>query len=84
MIETFTTTWQQWAGAKLLAGTGIGALQATLPIYVAEWAPVNIRGGMILAYSSWNQIGGFLAPLVLFICNKTMGENEWKIPVLTQ
>ncbi|ODN93565.1 sugar transporter [Cryptococcus wingfieldii CBS 7118] len=84
MIETFVHNWQQWAGAKLLAGVGIGCLQATLPIYVTEWAPVNIRGGMLLAYSCWNQTGGFLAPLILFICQKTLGAEEWKIPILSQ
>ncbi|ODO00044.1 hypothetical protein I350_06667 [Cryptococcus amylolentus CBS 6273] len=84
MIETFVYNWQQWAGAKLLAGVGIGCLQATLPIYVTEWAPVNIRGGMLLAYSCWNQTGGFLAPLILFICQNTLGAEEWKIPIYTQ
>ncbi|WVQ84236.1 hypothetical protein IAT38_006388 [Cryptococcus sp. DSM 104549] len=83
-IETFTTTWRHWAGAKLLAGVGVGCLQATLPIYVAEWSPVNIRGGMLLIYSCWNHTGGFMAPLILFICKKSVGETEWKIPVLTQ
>ncbi|KAK8853488.1 hypothetical protein IAR55_004195 [Kwoniella newhampshirensis] len=84
MIETFTKTWQQWAGAKLLAGVGVGCLQATLPIYVTEWAPNNIRGGMLLTYSCWNHTGGFLAPLILYICKQTIGETEWRIPVLTQ
>ncbi|OWZ61036.1 hypothetical protein AYX15_06740 [Cryptococcus neoformans] len=83
-IETFTKSWRDWAGAKLLAGVGVGCLQATLPIYVTEWAPVNIRGGMLLAYSCWNHTGGFLAPLILFICKQTLGESEWRIPVLTQ
>nr|XP_019010602.1 sugar transporter [Kwoniella pini CBS 10737]OCF49383.1 sugar transporter [Kwoniella pini CBS 10737] len=84
MIETFTTNWSQWAAAKFLAGTGIGCLQATLPIYVAEWAPANIRGGMLLAYSAWNHTGGFMGPLILFICKKTLGDYEYKIPILTQ
>ncbi|KAK6909183.1 sugar transporter [Kwoniella mangroviensis CBS 8886] len=84
MIETFTKNWSQWAAAKFLAGTGIGCLQATLPIYVAEWAPANIRGGMLLAYSAWNHTGGFFGPLILFICKKTLGESEYKIPILTQ
>ncbi|WVF67376.1 hypothetical protein IAT40_002131 [Kwoniella sp. CBS 6097] len=84
LIETFVKNWGEWAGAKLLAGTGIGCLQATLPIYVAEWAPANIRGGMLLAYSAWNHTGGFMGPLILFICKKTLGDHEYKIPILTQ
>jgi MFS family permease len=56
LIETFVQTWQQWAGAKLLAGMGIGALQMTLPVYIAEFSPVNIRGSMVLAYGIWNNM----------------------------
>jgi MFS family permease len=54
MLETFVVDWQMWAGAKVLAGFGVGAIQSTLPVYITEWAPVNIRGAMILAYGIWN------------------------------
>lgn len=57
LIETFTRNFRDWAGAKFLAAVGIGAIQATLPVYVTEWSPVNIRGAMIVAYGAWNQIG---------------------------
>jgi MFS transporter, SP family, sugar:H+ symporter len=66
-IETVVGDWRDWAGAKLLAGTGIGALQVTLPVYIPEWSPVNIRGAMVLTYGFWNTIGSFLAPLILTI-----------------
>lgn len=49
-IETVVHDWRDWAGAKLLAGTGIGALQVTLPVYITEWSPVNMRGAMVLTY----------------------------------
>jgi MFS family permease len=54
MLETFVVNSAIWAVAKLLAGVGVGAIQSTLPIYITEWAPVNIRGAMILAYGIWN------------------------------
>ncbi len=44
MVETFVQDWRQWAGAKFLAGVGVGCIQATLPIYTTEWSAVNIRG----------------------------------------
>lgn len=37
LLETFVQNWKMWAGAKLLAGMGIGAVQSTLPVYIAEW-----------------------------------------------
>lgn len=66
-----------------MAGVGIGAIQATLPIYVMEWSPVNIRGAMVVAYGFWNVIGKFLANLVLMLV-QTSDPNNYKIPILTQ
>jgi SP family sugar:H+ symporter-like MFS transporter len=72
-----------WAGAKILAGFGIGAIQSTLPVYITEWAPNNIRGAMIICYGIWNNIGGFIAPVVLTAMEKTDPYN-WRTPMLTQ
>ncbi|KAH7121442.1 general substrate transporter [Dactylonectria macrodidyma] len=83
VIETMVRDWRDWAGAKILAGVGIGAIQATLPIYVTEWSPVNIRGAMIVTYGFWNVIGKFLANLVLMLVQETNPEN-YKAPILTQ
>jgi hypothetical protein len=62
---------------------GIGAIQATLPVYIMEWAPVNIRGALIVAYGFWNTIGKFLANLVLMIVQES-NPMSYKIPILTQ
>ncbi|KAM6522876.1 hypothetical protein FALCPG4_012491 [Fusarium falciforme] len=83
ILETVVRDWRDWAGAKILAGIGIGAIQATLPIYVTEWSPVNIRGAMIVTYGFWNVIGKFLANLVLMLVQETNPEN-YKVPILTQ
>ncbi|KAL7940835.1 general substrate transporter [Trichoderma barbatum] len=82
-IETLARNWKDWAAAKLLAGIGVGCIQATLPIYVTEWSPANIRGAMILAYGFWNRIGSFLSPLVLTLIQDSQPLN-YKIPILTQ
>lgn len=39
---------------RIVADLMSGAIQSTLPIFITEWAPVNIRGAMILAYGIWN------------------------------
>ncbi|KAH7143416.1 general substrate transporter [Dactylonectria macrodidyma] len=82
-IETVVRDWKDWAGAKLLAGAGIGALQATLPVYITEWSPVNIRGAMVLTYGFWNTIGNFLAPMTLTIM-QAVDPLDYKTPILTQ
>jgi MFS family permease len=82
-LETAARDWKDWTGAKLLAGIGVGCIQATLPIYVTEWAPVNIRGAMLFCYGFWNRIGNFLAPLVLLLVQNNDPMN-YRVPILTQ
>ncbi|KAF5012333.1 hypothetical protein FDECE_1560 [Fusarium decemcellulare] len=82
-LETVVRDWKDWTAAKILAGIGVGALQSTLPVYIAEWSPSNIRGAMVLTYGVWNTLGKFLAPLVLLICEKQDPFN-YKIPIVTQ
>lgn len=82
-LETVFRDWKDWTAAKILAGIGVGALQSTLPVYIAEWSPSNIRGAMVLTYGVWNTLGKFLAPLVLLICERQDPFN-YKTPILTQ
>ncbi|KAF4980631.1 hypothetical protein FZEAL_3380 [Fusarium zealandicum] len=83
VLETVVRDWKDWTAAKILAGIGVGALQSTLPVYITERAPSNIRGAMVLSYGLWNTLGKFLAPLVLLICEK-QGPLNYKTPIVTQ
>ncbi|OBU00900.1 hypothetical protein VE01_00842 [Pseudogymnoascus verrucosus] len=83
VIETLVRDWSDWTGAKILAGAGVGAIQATLPVYIMEWAPANIRGAMTVTYGFWNTIGKFLANLVLVLVQKN-NPMDYKLPILTQ
>ncbi|KAI9157947.1 sugar transporter [Paramyrothecium foliicola] len=83
VIESLVRDWKDWTGAKILAGIGVGCIQITLPVYVTEWSPVNIRGAMVLAYGFWNSFGKFLPPLVLTTVEQADPFN-YKIPILTQ
>ncbi|KAM0547260.1 hypothetical protein ACHAPJ_010522 [Fusarium lateritium] len=82
-LETVVRDWKDWTAAKILAGIGVGALQSTLPVYITEWSPSNIRGAMVLTYGVWNTLGKFLAPLILLVCEKQDPFN-YKTPILTQ
>lgn len=37
--------------AKLFSGMGVGMLQSTMPLYILEIAPTQLRGFLINAYS---------------------------------
>jgi MFS transporter, SP family, sugar:H+ symporter len=75
--------WRDWTAAKILAGLGVGALQSTLPVFIAEWSPSPVRGAMVLTYGVWNTVGKFLAPLMLLVCERQDALN-YKTPILTQ
>ncbi|KAK1496983.1 hypothetical protein CCUS01_13265 [Colletotrichum cuscutae] len=70
-------------GRKLLAGVGVGCLQSTLPVYIAEVAPVRIRGGLLMCYSFWWTVGTFCAHVALQNLNKNEPYNYLN-PIYTQ
>ncbi|KUL83520.1 hypothetical protein ZTR_10568 [Talaromyces verruculosus] len=63
--ETFSTAWDHWLVAKLLSGMGVGMLQATLPFYISEIAPTQLRGFLINAYTFWFVLGQLFASVAL-------------------
>ncbi|WWD20939.1 hypothetical protein CI109_105417 [Kwoniella shandongensis] len=83
IVESVSTTWWHWTIAKLIGGIGIGSVQATLPVYINEHAPPQIRGFLIVAYSLWFSFGGLLASIVLKV-RATSHPTDWKTPIYTQ
>lgn len=83
LTESVARTWPIWLIAKLLAGIGVGCMQSTLPTYIAEVAPIRIRGALLMCYSLWWTIGVFCAHLSLNQLNKRHPDN-WLTPIYTQ
>jgi MFS family permease len=83
LTETLARTWPAWLVAKLLAGIGVGCLQSTVPTYIAETAPVRIRGGLLITYSFWFSLGQFFAPVALQV-HSEVDPTDWLTPVYTQ
>ncbi|KAK1488814.1 sugar transporter [Colletotrichum abscissum] len=82
-VESVARAWPAWLVAKLLAGVGVGCLQSTLPVYIAEVAPVRIRGGLLMCYSFWWTVGTFCAHVALQNLNKNEPYNYLN-PIYTQ
>ncbi|KAF2008744.1 general substrate transporter [Aaosphaeria arxii CBS 175.79] len=83
LAESLARRWEIWLLAKLLAGIGVGCLQSTLPTYIAEVAPVKIRGGLLMCYSFWWTVGSFFA----YVALQTMAKKHpyiWLHPIYTQ
>jgi len=58
--SAFAKSWQGLFAARFVLGIGIGAKNATVPIYSAEMAPARIRGALVMFWQLWVVIGIFL------------------------
>lgn len=82
-IETFASRWDHWLVAKLFAGMGVGMLQCTVPLYLSEIAPTQLRGFFINAYSFWFILGQLFASVSLYQL-KLVEPYNYKTPIYTQ
>lgn len=83
LAESLAHNWPGWLIGKLLAGVGVGCVQSTLPTYIAEVAPVKIRGSLLMMYSFWWTVGSFCANIALFSLNNNDPFN-FKNAIYTQ
>ncbi|KAJ5482089.1 Major facilitator superfamily domaingeneral substrate transporter [Penicillium sp. IBT 31633x] len=56
----FAKSWQGLFAARFVMGIGIGAKNATVPIYSAEMAPARTRGALVMFWQLWVVAGIFL------------------------
>lgn len=64
LAQTFANSWQILFAFRFLLGLGIGPKSATVPIYAAEAAPQNVRGGLVMLYQVFTALGimcGYIA-----------------------
>jgi MFS family permease len=51
--SAFAQSWQGLFAARFVMGIGIGAKNATVPIYSAEMAPARTRGALVMFWQLW-------------------------------
>lgn len=56
----FARSWHGLFAARFVMGIGIGAKNATVPIYSAEMAPHRIRGALVMFWQLWVVCGALL------------------------
>lgn len=64
----FARSWQELFAARFVMGIGIGAKNATVPIFSAEMAPARIRGALVMFWQLWVVAGifaGFCANVIV-------------------
>lgn len=76
--SAFAQTWQSLFWARFIMGIGIGAKNATVPIYSAEMAPHRVRGALVMFWQLWVVAGIFLG-LIANIAVKDTGDISWRL-----
>ncbi|KAF7360872.1 putative Facilitated glucose transporter [Mycena sanguinolenta] len=74
----FTHSWQQLFAVRFVLGIGIGAKNATVPIFSSELSPARIRGALVMFWQLWVTFGifaGFAANCAV----KGVGHIAWRL-----
>ncbi|CAI7663973.1 unnamed protein product [Penicillium discolor] len=74
----FARSWQGLFVARFVMGIGIGAKNATVPIYSAEMAPARTRGALVMFWQLWVVAGiflGFAANVIV----KDIKDIAWRL-----
>jgi len=79
--ESFAHNYQAWLIAKLFSGIGVGMLQCTVPVYLSEMAPTQLRGFLINAYTFWFTIGQLMGNVALN--RMSAAGTYWRVAVYT-
>lgn len=74
--SAFAKSWQGLFAARFVMGIGIGAKNATVPIYSAEMAPARIRGALVMFWQLWVVIGTKLSKSSLALTKQIL--NFWR------
>ncbi|KAN0100175.1 General substrate transporter [Tylopilus felleus] len=81
-IQTATTySIVQITIGRFIAGLGVGALSAIVPLYNGETAPKSIRGMMLVLYQLQIIVGIFLSYIVDLGTHTIANSASWRIPV---
>ncbi|CAK7215478.1 hypothetical protein SBRCBS47491_002495 [Sporothrix bragantina] len=73
----------QWAGAKFMFGLGQGLTATTMPVYVSEIAPPQLRGTLLCMYGFFFAIGQLVASVILYVIQNTR-PLDWRLAVYTE
>jgi len=71
-------TWGQLVACRILLGIGMGLKEVTVPVYSAESAPTNIRGGLVMSWQVWTAFGIFIGTCanLVFV---NVGSITWRL-----
>jgi MFS family permease len=73
-----TQTWGQLVACRMLLGIGMGLKEVTVPVFSAENAPTNVRGGLVMSWQVWTAFGIFLGTCAN-LAVKDVPDINWRL-----
>jgi len=68
----------QLVATRILLGIGMGIKEVTVPVFSAEIAPTNIRGGLVMSWQVWTAFG-ILLGVSANLAVKDVGPIAWRL-----
>ncbi|KAK4234234.1 general substrate transporter [Achaetomium macrosporum] len=84
LTQYFSHTILQFFGGKLLSCFGFGLGHSLGPVYVAELAPVKMRGICLALVNTMIVVGQWLNSLAVYGSSFRTDDLAWRIPIATQ
>lgn len=74
-----TQHWGQLVACRLLLGVGMGLKEVTVPVFSAEVAPAQIRGGLVMSWQTWTAFGIFMGTCANLAVKDVTSIAAWRL-----
>jgi MFS family permease len=74
-----TQKWGELIATRVLLGIGMGLKEVTVPVFSAENAPTNIRGGLVMSWQLWTAFGIFLGTCANLAVKDAGPNMAWRL-----
>lgn len=76
-------SWHQFIGGRIICGLGVGANTVLVPMFIAESAPVNIRGAMVVLFQLMVTFGILAGNITNYFCVRYIKDSNmtWGVPL---
>ncbi|KAL9251345.1 Sugar transport protein 9-like protein [Drosera capensis] len=63
---------------RIFLGLGVGFCNQSVPVYLYEMTPANLRGALNIGFQMATTIGILVANLINYVTSKIHGDNGWR------
>jgi MFS family permease len=83
-LQTFANGMPMMILGRIVAGLGVGALSAIVPVYQSEISPPHNRGKLACIEFSGNILGYTFSVWTDYFCSYIPNNYAWRVPLLVQ